>query len=68
MLCLSSSGLSPKPSSGTFKLKKVKLRNEGFDVRVVQDPLYLMDFSIKSYITLTKDLSDKVSAGFFKFN
>ncbi len=54
--------------TGTFKLKKVKLRNEGFDVRVVQDPLYLMDFSIKSYITLTKELSDKVSAGCFKFN
>ena len=34
--------------TGTFKLKKVKLRNEGFDISL-PDPLYILDPAGKNY-------------------
>ena len=49
--------------TGTFKLKKVQLRNEGFDVDKVSDPLYVMDPAQRSYVPITRDLYQQISTG-----
>ena len=47
--------------TGTFKLQKVKLRNEGFDKTKVSDPLYILKG--KSYIPLSEEMYDEVVNG-----
>ena len=49
--------------TGTFKLKKVQLRNEGFDINKVHDPLYVMDQQRKTYVPITPDLYQQISTG-----
>ncbi len=48
--------------TGTFKLKKVKLRNEGFDV-TLPEPLYFLDPSRKTYVPLTEELYQQIRDG-----
>ena len=48
--------------TGTFKLKKVKLRNEGYDI-ALPDPLYVLDVSSKTYIPLTDELHQQIRDG-----
>ncbi|KAI4872118.1 hypothetical protein NFI96_031064 [Prochilodus magdalenae] len=52
--------------TGTFKMKKVKLVEEGFDPRLIQDPLYFLDLQQKKYIPLTQDIYNSVLAGDLK--
>ena len=47
--------------TGTFKLQKVKLRNEGFDKTKVSDPLYMLRG--KSYVPLTEEMYQEVLGG-----
>ena len=47
--------------TGTFKLRKVKLRNEGFDRTEVTDPLYMLRGS--SYVPLTEELHEQLLQG-----
>ena len=49
--------------TGTFKLKKVQLRNEGFDINKVHDPLYVMDPAQRGYVPLSHDLYRQISMG-----
>ncbi|XP_051979206.1 hsFATP2a_ACSVL_like domain-containing protein [Xyrauchen texanus] len=42
--------------TGTFKMKKVKLVEEGFDTKLIQDPLYFLDLTQKKYIPLTQEV------------
>ena len=48
--------------TGTFKLKKVKLRNEGFDISL-SDPLFMLDSAHKVYQPLTEDIYQKLQNG-----
>jgi solute carrier family 27 fatty acid transporter 1/4 len=48
--------------TGTFKLKKVKLRNEGFDISL-SDPLFMLDSARKVYEPLTEELYQKLQNG-----
>ena len=48
--------------TGTFKLKKVKLRNEGFDISL-PDPLFILDMASKVYIPFTEELYQKLQNG-----
>ena len=48
--------------TGTFKLKKVKLRNEGFNVSL-PDPLFYLDSSSKTYESLSEDIHQKIQDG-----
>ena len=48
--------------TGTFKLKKVQLRNEGFDIGKVHDPLYVMDPAQRCYVPLSSDLYQQILA------
>ena len=47
--------------TGTFKLRKVKLRNGGFDRTEVTDPLYILRGS--SYVPLTEELHEQLLQG-----
>ncbi|KAI5100467.1 very long-chain acyl-CoA synthetase [Silurus meridionalis] len=52
--------------TGTFKMKKVKLVEEGFDPALIPDPLYFLDLVEKKYITLTKEMYNLMIAGDIK--
>ncbi|XP_013876970.1 long-chain fatty acid transport protein 2 [Austrofundulus limnaeus] len=42
--------------TGTFKMKKVKLVEEGFNPALIQDPLYFLDSEKKTYVPLTDEI------------
>ncbi|XP_049929593.1 long-chain fatty acid transport protein 2-like [Epinephelus moara] len=42
--------------TGTFKMKKVKLVEEGFNPAHIKDPLYFLDTEKKTYVPLTEDI------------
>ncbi|XP_054476057.1 hsFATP2a_ACSVL_like domain-containing protein [Anoplopoma fimbria] len=42
--------------TGTFKMKKVKLVEEGFNPAHIEDPLYFLDSEKKMYVPLTEDI------------
>jgi acyl-CoA synthetase (AMP-forming)/AMP-acid ligase II len=50
-------------TTGTFKHKKVELREEGWDPAVVKDPLLLRDVGGSSYVELTAERAGKLRAG-----
>jgi citronellyl-CoA synthetase len=58
------SGLS---TTQTFKFKKVDLKNEGFNLRNIEDPLFVMLPSESEYTSLTKDLYKKIENQEYKF-
>lgn len=49
--------------TGTFKLKKVKLRKEGFSTSLTEDPIFILDASSKSYKPLTEEIYQQLSSG-----
>ncbi|XP_044048974.1 hsFATP2a_ACSVL_like domain-containing protein [Siniperca chuatsi] len=42
--------------TGTFKMKKVKLVEEGFNPSHIEDPLYFLDPEKKTYVPLTEEI------------
>ncbi len=48
--------------TGTFKLKKVKLRNEGF-ATTLSDPIFYLNTLSKSYEELTEEIYQKIQDG-----
>nr|XP_023669669.1 very long-chain acyl-CoA synthetase-like [Paramormyrops kingsleyae] len=54
------------PVTATFKQMKVKLAEEGFDPGVIQDPLYFLDDSKKSYIPLAQEVYESIRDGTVK--
>ncbi|XP_026954407.1 long-chain fatty acid transport protein 6 isoform X2 [Sagmatias obliquidens] len=53
-------------TTGTFKLQKFRLVEEGFSPLKISDPLYFMDKLKKSYIPLTKEIYDQIVLGKIK--
>ncbi|KAG3265945.1 solute carrier family 27 member 6 [Ictidomys tridecemlineatus] len=53
-------------TTGTFKLQKFQLVEEGFNPLKISDPLYFMDNLKKSYVPLTKELYDQIILGEIK--
>ncbi|KAM9410745.1 long-chain fatty acid transport protein 2-like [Pholidichthys leucotaenia] len=49
--------------TGTFKQMKVKLVQEGFDPGQIQDPVYILDDNMKSYVPLTAETYNSVISG-----
>ncbi|KAG8147522.1 hypothetical protein E2320_023031 [Naja naja] len=47
----------------TFKQKRFRLVEEGFDPGRISDPLYVLDVGAKTYVPLTLDAWTKVAAG-----
>ncbi|XP_069030444.1 long-chain fatty acid transport protein 2 [Embiotoca jacksoni] len=52
--------------TGTFKQMKVKLVEENFDPGRIQDPLYILDDSAKSYVPLTTLVYSSIISGNIK--
>lgn len=52
--------------TGTFKLVKVQLMREGFDVGVIADPLYILDSKNQTFRSLTPDTYKAVREGTWK--
>ena len=50
-------------TTGTHKIKKKVLRDEGFDPKVVADPLYVLLPESDAYQPLTEDLYQEVVSG-----
>nr|XP_035937955.1 long-chain fatty acid transport protein 6 isoform X2 [Halichoerus grypus] len=50
-------------TTGTFKLQKFQLVEEGFSPLKISDPLYFMDNLKKSYVPLTKELYNQIMLG-----
>ncbi|XP_023571028.1 long-chain fatty acid transport protein 6 isoform X2 [Octodon degus] len=53
-------------TTGTFKLQKFQLMEEGFNPLKISDPLYLMDNLKKSYVPLTQELYEQIILGEIK--
>ncbi|XP_027461539.2 long-chain fatty acid transport protein 6 isoform X2 [Zalophus californianus] len=50
-------------TTGTFKLQKFQLVEEGFNPLKISDPLYFMDNLKKSFVPLTKELYNQIMLG-----
>lgn len=50
-------------TTGTLKLKKVDLRNEGYDVDKVSDPVFFLHPGQKTYIPLTSEIQTQITNG-----
>ncbi|PRQ04766.1 Long-chain-fatty-acid--CoA ligase [Enhygromyxa salina] len=50
-------------TTGTFKHRKVELRDEGWDLERVRDPLLLRDAKGRSYVELTPERAEAVRNG-----
>jgi citronellyl-CoA synthetase len=51
----------------TFKLKKVKLKKDGFDLEAIEDPLYVMLPGESEYTPLTMDTYENIQNRKYKF-
>jgi fatty-acyl-CoA synthase len=49
--------------TGTFKHRKIELVKEGFDPKVIKEPLYFLDPVDGHYLKLTVELFDRIMAG-----
>ncbi|KAF2900859.1 hypothetical protein ILUMI_05326 [Ignelater luminosus] len=49
--------------TGTYKLKKVELQAEGFDVNKIKDKLYFYNSKLKQYEILRKEKYEEIVAG-----
>ncbi|XP_017766329.1 PREDICTED: long-chain fatty acid transport protein 4 [Eufriesea mexicana] len=54
--------LSELPMTGTFKLKKKNLQQDGFDIKKITDPIYFLDNS-GVYVKLTEQIYDNIHEG-----
>ncbi len=52
--------------TGTFKMKKFLLQNEGFNPFEIKDPLYFLDASSNSFVPFTSDLYQQLLDGKLK--
>lgn len=49
--------------TGTYKLQKVKLRKEGFDVSQVDDQLYYQDSKLGQYVPIDERICEQIRSG-----
>lgn len=48
-------------TTGTYKFKKIRLQDEGFDITKIKDSLYFL--SGGKFVPLDRDLFDKINSG-----
>ncbi|MEE6503219.1 hypothetical protein FKM82_004770 [Ascaphus truei] len=46
--------------TGTYKQRKVKLVEDGFDPSIISDPLYILDDKEKKYVPMTQTIYDHI--------
>ncbi len=49
--------------TGTLKQRKIDLQNQGYDVEVINDPIYFRDDVARRYVPLTADLLRRLRSG-----
>jgi fatty-acyl-CoA synthase len=49
--------------TGTFKHRKIELVKEGFDPKLIKEPLYFMEPLHARYVPLTSEIYDRIMAG-----
>ncbi|TFG12851.1 MAG: long-chain-acyl-CoA synthetase [Promethearchaeota archaeon] len=54
-------------TTATFKLKKTKLKKEGFNIEKIDDPLYIILPHESEYISLTSEIYENIQKGQYKF-
>jgi len=52
--------------TGPYKIKKVNLKQEGFDINVINDPMYIWNLKSKNYVLFDDSLYQKLREGQFK--
>lgn len=52
--------LETMPLTGTFKLKKIDLQKEGYDISRVKDDIYFYDAKQNAFKKLTKEVYDDI--------
>ncbi|MEQ2256457.1 hypothetical protein ILYODFUR_024359 [Ilyodon furcidens] len=52
--------------TATFKQMKVKLVEQGFDPEHIQEPLYILDDCVRSYVPLTAEIYSSILSGSIK--
>lgn len=50
-------------STGTFKIKKVDLQKEEFDIFKIKDPIYFLDSAAGEYVLLDEKMYEKIQKG-----
>ena len=50
----------------TFKVKKISLKKEGFDIDIIDDALYVMLPHESNYVPLTKKIYNDIQHGIIK--
>jgi citronellyl-CoA synthetase len=53
--------------TATFKLKKVKLKKEGFNLDKIEDSLYIMLPGKSEYVLLTREIYEDIKTGKYEF-
>ncbi|KAF5291937.1 hypothetical protein FQA39_LY14169 [Lamprigera yunnana] len=51
------------PVTGTYKLQKIKLRSEGFNINDISDPLYFYNYKTNTYDLLNVELYQQIMEG-----
>ena len=54
-------------TTATFKLKKVQLKKECFDIETIEDPMYVLLPGGSEYIPLKRDICDNIENQKYKF-
>ena len=54
-------------TTATDKIQKVKLKQEGYDVNKIDDPMYILLPKSSKYVPLTKEIYEGVMAGKYRY-
>ncbi|MFW9875736.1 MAG: hypothetical protein ACFFG0_21750, partial [Candidatus Thorarchaeota archaeon] len=54
-------------TTATFKLKKVKLKKEGFDFEKIDDPIYVLLPDESKFTSLTREIYENIQNRYYKF-
>jgi citronellyl-CoA synthetase len=54
-------------TTGTHKIKKTRLKDEGFEPAKVSDPLFFLNPDTEEYVTLTEEVFAEIASGKYRF-
>ena len=54
-------------TTSTFKIKKSEMKQEGFDLKKIDDPIYILLPGSKEYITLSENIYENIGNGEYRF-
>ena len=54
-------------TTATDKIQKVKLKQDGYNVKEIEDPIYILLPRTSKYVLLTKEIYDGVMAGKYRY-